>query len=190
MPRTASQIGSLKSSPSTSTVKNPVIEPCRKLPARSKIFGRSAKHRRRVAFLAGRLAGGQSDLALSHGQARDRIHDQQDVGALVAEILGDGHGDETGADAQRRGRSEVATTTTERSQCLQAPDRDREMRGPRGCARRSGRSRLRRPNGFAHMAPSNVLLPTPLPPNSPMRCPMPQGSRLSMRTDAGDQAAR
>ena len=32
--------------------------------------------RRRVAFLAGRLAGGQPDLALGHGQAGHRIHDE------------------------------------------------------------------------------------------------------------------
>ena len=43
MARTASQIGSLKSSPSTSTVKNPVIDPMLKLPARSKILGSRLK---------------------------------------------------------------------------------------------------------------------------------------------------
>ena len=30
------------------------------------------------------------------------------------------------------------------------------------------------------MEPSSVLLPTPLPPKIPMRCPLPQGSRLSI----------
>ena len=45
MPRTASAIGSLWSSPSTSTAKTPVInpEPCRPGPARSSSRGRSEK---------------------------------------------------------------------------------------------------------------------------------------------------
>jgi hypothetical protein len=59
--------------------------------------------RGRVALLAGRLAGGQADFALRHGQARHRIHDEQHVGALIAKIFGDGQGHETGAHAQRRG---------------------------------------------------------------------------------------
>ena len=43
MARTASQIGSLKSSPSTSTVKKPVMEPRWKLPARSSTLGSRLK---------------------------------------------------------------------------------------------------------------------------------------------------
>jgi hypothetical protein len=50
-----------------------------KFPARSKILGQQIENRRRVAFLAGRLAGRQPDFALRHGQARDRIHHQQDA---------------------------------------------------------------------------------------------------------------
>jgi hypothetical protein len=46
------------------------------------------EHRRRIALGGGRLADGQRDLALRHGVAGQRIHDQQDVLALVAEVLG------------------------------------------------------------------------------------------------------
>ncbi len=60
------------------------------------------KHRWRVAFLAGRFAGRQSDFALRHRQAGHRIHHQQHVLALIAEVFGHRQRDETGADAQRR----------------------------------------------------------------------------------------
>ena len=135
MARTASQMGSLKSSPSTSTVKKPVMEPRSKLPARSQTFGSRLKDGGRVAFLAGRFAGGETDLALGHGEAGDGIHDQQNVLALIAEILGDGEGDETGADAQRRGP-------------VGSGDHDhgsRQPSGPRSCSRNPRTSRLRSP---------------------------------------------
>ncbi len=61
------------------------------------------KDRRRVAFLAGRLAGRQTDLALRHGQASHRIHHQQHVLALVAKIFRHRQRDKGGANAQRRG---------------------------------------------------------------------------------------
>ena len=48
------------------------------------------KHRRRIAFGGRRLAGGKPDLALRHGKAGDRVHQQQHLLVLIAEILGDG----------------------------------------------------------------------------------------------------
>ena len=53
-------------------------------------FGKQAEHGRRVALLAGRLAGGEPDFALRHGQPRDRVHDQQNIQSLIAKIFGDG----------------------------------------------------------------------------------------------------
>jgi len=38
--------------------------------------------------LAGWFAGRQADLPLGHGQARDGIHDEQNIGALIAEVFG------------------------------------------------------------------------------------------------------
>ena len=118
MERTASEIGSLKSSPSTSTVKKPVIDPRRKLPARSKIFGSRLNTDGVIAFLAGRFAGCQADLALGHGQARHRIHHQQDVCALVAEIFGDSERHKTGADAQGRRPVGGGDTPPRSASCL------------------------------------------------------------------------
>jgi hypothetical protein len=37
-----------------------------------------------------RFADGQGDFALGHGVAGERVHDQQNLLALVAEIFGDG----------------------------------------------------------------------------------------------------
>ncbi len=47
---------------------------------------------RRVALGRRRLAGGQADLALGHGEARHAVHHAHDVLALVAEVFGDRHG--------------------------------------------------------------------------------------------------
>ena len=77
--------------------------PAPEIPGALEDLRQQVKHRRRVALLAGWFAGGETDLALGHGEAGDRIHDQQNVGSLVAEILRDGQGDEAGADAQRGG---------------------------------------------------------------------------------------
>ena len=46
------------------------------------------EHGRRIAFRGRRLARRQADLALRHGKAGDRIHQQQHMLALVAEIFG------------------------------------------------------------------------------------------------------
>src|ERR1700722_3165046 len=77
------------------------------------------------------------------------------------------------------GRSDVATTTTERLR----------PSGPNSFSRNARTSRLRSPTSAItltsaslcrDMAPSKVLLPTPLPPKIPTLCPLPQGSRPSM----------
>jgi hypothetical protein len=49
---------------------------------------------RREAAHGGRFAGGEADLARRDGEARDRVHHQQHVEALVAEVLGHGAGHE------------------------------------------------------------------------------------------------
>ena len=48
--------------------------------------------RGRIAARGGRLAGRQADLALGQREPRQRVHQQQHVLALVAEVLGDGRG--------------------------------------------------------------------------------------------------
>ncbi len=77
------------------------------------------------------------------------------------------------------GRSDVATTTTERFM----------PSGPNSFSIKALTSRLRSPikaitltcaEFLRDIAPSRVLLPTPLPPKSPILCPFPQASRLSM----------
>src|SRR5579872_2871035 len=81
MPRTASAIGSLWSSPSTRTVNRPVIGPATAPSGRTGAFqklGQLAEHRGRIAFGCRRLAGGQADLALGHGEAGDRVHQAED----------------------------------------------------------------------------------------------------------------
>src|SRR5437660_12758397 len=58
------------------------------------------EHRRRVGVLTGRLARGQSDLALRHGEARHRVHYQQTLFAMGAETL-----------SHRQGTTEYQSTT-------------------------------------------------------------------------------
>ncbi|MNE14883.1 hypothetical protein D3C80_1077780 [compost metagenome] len=52
-------------------------------------LGQLGENRRRVALGGRRLADGQGDLALSLGKTRQRVHQQQDVLALVAKVFGD-----------------------------------------------------------------------------------------------------
>ena len=52
--------------------------------------GQGGEQRRREAAPGRRLAGGEADLALGAGEARDAVHQQQHMLALVAEIFGDG----------------------------------------------------------------------------------------------------
>ena len=68
-----------------------------------KNLGQHLEDAGRVALLAGRLAGGQSDFPLRHREPGDRIHHQKHGLALIAEILRHGECGEAGADAQRRG---------------------------------------------------------------------------------------
>ena len=103
MPRTASATGSLWSSPSTSTVKSPVIVPS-PVPGpgalqETRQFG---EDRRRVTFGGRRLAGGKSDLSLRHCESGDRIHQHQHVAALVTEIFRDGQRQICSLAAQQR----------------------------------------------------------------------------------------
>ena len=79
------------------------MEPLLKIAGALEDLRQQIEDRGRVALLAGRFAGGKADFALGHGEAGDGIHDEQDALALVAEVLGDGEGDEAGADAQRCG---------------------------------------------------------------------------------------
>ena len=79
------------------------MEPCLEVAGALQNSGQQVEDGRRIAFLAGRFAGGQADFALRHGEAGNRIHNQQHFGALVAEVFGDGEGHEAGADAQGSG---------------------------------------------------------------------------------------
>ena len=65
-------------------------------------LGEQGEDRRRVAAGGGHLAGRQADLALGHGEARDAVHHEHDVAALVAEVLGDAGGGQRGAQAHER----------------------------------------------------------------------------------------
>ena len=65
-------------------------------------FRQQREDRRRVALGGRRLADGQPDLALRHGEAGHRVHHQVDPAALVAEVLGDGRGEEAPAGADQR----------------------------------------------------------------------------------------
>ena len=103
MPRTASAIGSLWSSPSTSTVKMPVMVPSPGAGAGALQQPRQlGEDRRRIALGGRRLAGGKADLALRHGEAGDRVHQQQHVLVLVAEVFGDGQRQVGGLAAHQR----------------------------------------------------------------------------------------
>ena len=62
-----------------------------------------------------------------------------------------------------------------------------EARAPRGCARRSCAITVTSAELWRAIAPSSVLLPTPLPPKMPMRWPLPQGSQAVDGADAGHQ---
>ena len=62
-------------------------------------LGQQIEDRRRIALLAGRLAGRQTNLALRHGEPGDRIHHQQHVFALIAKIFGYCQRDKRGANS-------------------------------------------------------------------------------------------
>src|SRR5690348_2134795 len=56
----------------------------------------------RVPLLTGRLARSEADLALCHGQARNGIHHEQNILALIAEILGYRQRYVAGSNTERR----------------------------------------------------------------------------------------
>ena len=184
MPRTASATGSLWSSPSTSTREQagdgalpgagpgPLQQP-RQL----------GEHRRRIALGGRRLAGGQADLALRHGEAGDRIHQHQHVLAVVAEDIRRSPASDRrpgGASAPARRRSRPP------------PPSARGPPSPRSSCRNSCTSRPRSPISpitetsaatLRASIDSSTDLPTPEPAKMPMRWPRQQVMKvLSART--------
>ena len=149
------------------------------------------EHRRRIALGRRRLAGGQTDFALRHREARHRIHHQQDV-------LAPGRGSTRRSSSRHRRRACAAAAGCPTSR-PRPRDRSRPA-GPRSCSRKPRTSRPRSPTSASTttsaavpraIMPSSVLLPTPLPPNSPMRWPRPQVSSASMaRTPVRERRRR
>ncbi len=64
--------------------------------------GDEVRRRGREAAQGRRLAGGQGDLAVRLGEAGERVEEEEDVPALVAEDLGDGHRHPGGAALDER----------------------------------------------------------------------------------------
>ncbi len=71
-------------------------------PARSRKPWQFGEDGRRIALGRRRLAAGKADFPLRHCETRDRVHQEQDVLVLVAEILGDRHGEERCLAAHQR----------------------------------------------------------------------------------------
>ena len=138
------------------------------------------EHRRRIALGRRRFAGRQPDLALRHRETRHRVHHQQHVLALVAEVLGDRRSPRRRrAAARAAGLSEVETTTTERFRPSVAEvvlEEAAHLAAAFADQGDDGDVRRRSPA----IMPSSVLLPTPLPPNRPMRWPRPHVSSASI----------
>ena len=65
-------------------------------------LGQQREDTGRISALRRRLLGGEPDLSLRVTHARQRIHQQQHVLALIAEIFGDSRRDLGGAHAQQR----------------------------------------------------------------------------------------
>jgi hypothetical protein len=99
-----SETGSSMSEPATSTVKMPVMSPGPSAPgpARSQSDAIRLAVEGGIGAQARRLAGGERHLAVRLGEAGQRIDEQEDMGALVAEGLGDGHGGPGGAALDQR----------------------------------------------------------------------------------------
>ena len=172
-------MGSLKSSPSTSTVNRPVIEPRGKLPALSKTLGSRENTDGVYPFCAG---GSPAARPISRCAIARRVTESmtsstcapwsRKYSAMANEV-------KQALTRSGAGRSEVATTTTAR----------RMPSGPISCSRKARTSRLRSPTKaitvisaelLRAIDPNRVLLPTPLPPKMPTRWPRPTGSRPSM----------
>src|SRR3954471_2669705 len=179
--RTASAIGSLKSSPSTRTVYRPVIEPTSLVPERSRSFGSMAN----TLGVKPRVAGG-SPMArpTSRWAVAKRVTESiinmtsapwsRKCSAIAVAVS-------AALMRTSAGWSEVATTTTERS-----------MAGPRSRSMNSRTSRPRSPTRQITLMsadveraiiPSSEDLPTPEPAKMPSRWPRPEGtSESSART--------
>ena len=162
------------------------MEPFEPGSARSCTFEKTRqfrKHGRRVAFAGRRFARRQTHFALRHGEARDAVHQKQNMQTLIAQLFGDGHRHIGGLTAHqrrlvgRRGNDDAARETF-RSQIVldeflefaaafaDEPDDD-------GVGIRYG--------GRAWRAV--VDLPTPEPAKMPMRWPLQQvGKALSALT--------
>ena len=172
-------MGSLKSSPSTSTVKKPVIEPLSKLPARSNTLGSRLKTLGGYPFWPG---GSPAARPISRCAIARRVTESITSSTLLPQSRKYSATAIATNPARMRsgaGWSEVATITTERL----SPS------ALNSCSRNSRTSRLRSPISAITLtsaefcrarAPNNVLLPTPEPPKIPTRWPLPNGSRLSM----------
>src|SRR6185312_6899368 len=65
-------------------------------------FWKDSENRWRVSLLARRFTSGQPDLSLSHREPCDRVHNQQNILALVPKILGHCERDKARPHAQRR----------------------------------------------------------------------------------------
>ena len=149
----------------------------------------TGEHRRRIAARGGRFAGGQADLALGHGEARDRIHQQQHVAALVAEVFGDGGRGERGLHARERRlvaggdddhaarqafRAEIALEEFVDFAAALADQADHDHVGV----------------GVPAIMPRSTLLPTPEPAKMPSRWPRPQVSIASITWTPVARASR
>ena len=158
----------------------PVMLPCRVGAGALEQARQRGEHRRRIALRGRRLADGEADLAPRHRDARDRVHHQQHVLALVAEVLGD------------RGRDERAARAHERGLVAGRDDHDR-ARQPFGAERvldevahlaaALAEQRDHVDVGLARcraIMPSSVLLPTPEPAKMPTRWPWPSVSSPSI----------
>ncbi len=99
-----SAIGSFMSSPSTRTVYKPGDRSPLGHSGALQEARQQAEHARGIAARRRRLPGAEADLALCHGEAGERVHQQQHVAVLVAEPLGDACGEECRPDPHQRRR--------------------------------------------------------------------------------------
>ena len=175
--RTASAIGSFMSSPSTSTVYRPVIDPRSLVPARS---SRRGSRRTRSACSRGWPGGSPMARPTSRWAMAKRVTES------IISITSSPWSRKCSAIAvavnaarirTSAGWSEVATTTTE---CARASPRSRSMNS-RTSRPRSPTSAITLTSAVVDRAiiPSSDDLPTPEPAKMPRRWPRPQGTSVS-----------
>src|SRR3954447_22216345 len=183
--RTASAIGSLKSSPSTRTVYRPVIEPTSLVPERSRSFGSMAN----TLGVKPRVAGGSPMARPTSRWAIAKRVTESIISITSAPWSRNASAMVVAASAAlmrtSAGWSEVATTTTERA----SPS------GPRSRSMNSRTSRPRSPTRQMTLTsalvdraimPSNEDLPTPEPAKMPRRWPRPHGTSASSARTPSD----